>query len=132
MKIQFLITLKIFKVRAWTKIFLKTIRKLFYAHIHLHHTVLFNFAICLFRDVVQCSTNLLVESYIIDHQIGKEYFHEIFANLQNFGPDFEISDCKNSYKTSANHNETSSISFSCANSSKNNIQAWVGHQRGSI
>ena len=54
--------------------------------------------------------------------------------LQNqfFGPDFEISDCRNAYKTSANHNETSSIYFSCANSSKNNIKAWIGQQRGSI
>ena len=44
---------------------------------------------------------------------------------QFFGPDFEISDCKckNAYKTSANHNETSSIYFSYANSSKNNIEA---------
>ena len=42
---------------------------------------------------------------------------------QFFGLDFEISDCKNAYKTSANPNETSSISFSWANSSKNDIKA---------
>ena len=49
---------------------------------------------------------------------------------QFFGPDFEISDCKNAYKTSANPNETSSISFSWANSSKNDIKARIGQQRG--
>ena len=56
----------------------------------------------------------------------------VYLLNQFFGPEFEISDCKNTYKTSANDNETYSISFSCANSSKNNIKAWIVQQRSSI